>query len=101
KYEEFENCVRLFFGRTVNDYKRLMGREMLADRMRSIVTSNVRVSEDEVWLDYDRRRSQVSIRYIQFSPEFYRNVPRDDDEAALNQFAQSHETEIQAQWEAR
>jgi parvulin-like peptidyl-prolyl isomerase len=100
-YDDFENWVRGYFGRTVPDYKRMMAREMLAEAMRNVVVANVRVSEDEVWRDYQRQHEQVAIRYIRFSPDFYRDVVRDSDQAALDAFAQSHQEEINRQWEQR
>lgn len=100
-YDDFENWVRGLYSRTVPDYKRLMAREMLAERMRNLVMSNVRVSEDEVWRDYQRQHTQVAIRYIQLSPDFYRTTVNDADQAAVDAFAQAHQPEITRQWEQR
>jgi parvulin-like peptidyl-prolyl isomerase len=100
-YDDFEQWVRGAFGRTVPDYKRLLAREMLAERMRQAVMVNVRASEDEVWRDYERGHNQVTLRYIEFSPDFYRTVVNTDDQAAVDAFAQAHQSEINQQWEQR
>jgi parvulin-like peptidyl-prolyl isomerase len=100
-YEDFETWVRNAFGRTVPDYKKLMAREMLAERMRNIAMVNVRVSENEVWRDYERGHNQITLRYVPFSPEFFRTVVRDDDTAAVDAFARAHQEQINQQWEQR
>ncbi len=101
RYEDFEGWVRGYFGRTIPDYKRMMAREMLAEAMRNVVMANVRVSEDEVWRDYQRQHEQVAIRYTRFSPDFYRETVNDEDAAAVTAFAAAHQEEINRQWEQR
>ncbi len=100
-YDDFENWVRGYFGRTIPDYKRMMEREMLAEAMRNLVAGNVRVSEDEVWRDFQRQHEQVALRYLRFSPDFYRETVRDDDQAAIAAFGQAHAEEINHQWDQR
>jgi parvulin-like peptidyl-prolyl isomerase len=101
RLEDFERWVAGTYSRTVADYKLFLGRELLAERMRQIVLSTVRASDDEVWREYERNHTQVAVRYVRFSPEFYRlTVPADDD-AAVAAFASSHQDDINRQWEQR
>src|SRR5262249_38710643 len=97
KYEDFETCIRVRYGRTVPDYKKLLAREVLAQHMRDVVTVNVRVSENEAWREYARQHNQTAIRYIPFSPEFYRATVRDDVPANVEAFARTNEREVNSQ----
>jgi parvulin-like peptidyl-prolyl isomerase len=97
RLDDFERWVAGLFARTVADYKLFLGREILAERMRQIVLASVRASDDEVWRDFQRNHTQVAVRYVRFSPEFYRLTVPDDDDAAVNAFASSHQQEINAQ----
>jgi parvulin-like peptidyl-prolyl isomerase len=102
KYEDFERWVGNLFSRTVTDYKQdFLARELLAEQMRQVVLANVRASEDEAWRDYERNHTQVSVRYLQFSPDFYRFVVRDDDPAQVEAFARDHAEDINHQYDAR
>jgi peptidyl-prolyl cis-trans isomerase D len=93
-YEDFETWVRNVFGRTVREYKLLMTREILAQRIRDSIMSGVQVSEDEAWRTYERSQTTVTLRYLQFSPTFYRLTARDDVQSNVDAFARAHETEI-------
>jgi parvulin-like peptidyl-prolyl isomerase len=101
KFEDFERWVAGWFSRTVPDYKQFLARELLAEHMRRVVLASVRASDDEVWRDYERSHTQVTVRYLQFSPDFYRLTVNTDDQAALDAFAASHQEEINRQWEQR
>lgn len=101
KFEDFERWVAGWFSRTVPDYKQFLARELLAERMRRIVLASVRASDDEVWRDYERNHTTVTVRYLHFSPDFYRLTVNTDEQAALDAFAASHQEEIQRQWEQR
>ncbi len=101
KLEDFERWVAGWFSRTVPDYKIFLARELLAERMRRVVLASVRASDDEVWRDYERSHTQVTVRYLQFSPDFYRLTVRDDDQAAVDAFAASHQEEINRQFTQR
>lgn len=101
KFDDFERWVAGWFSRTVPDYKAFMARELLAERLRRVVLASVRASDDEVWRDYQRVHTQVAVRYLQFSPDFYRLTVPVDDQAALDAFVASHTEEINRQWEQR
>ncbi|MBL8678093.1 MAG: peptidylprolyl isomerase [Myxococcales bacterium] len=101
KVEDFQRWVANAYARTVADYKLVLEREVLAERMRQLVIASVRASDDEVWREYERNHTQVSVRYVRFSPEFYRTTVPDDDDAAVNAFAASHQEQINTQFTQR
>jgi parvulin-like peptidyl-prolyl isomerase len=101
KLEDFERWVAGAYSRTVADYKLFLAREVLAERMRQLVLSTVRASEEEVWREFERNHTQVAVRYIRFSPEFYRLTVPTDDDAAVTAFAASHQEEIGRQYQQR
>jgi len=95
-YEDFENWVRITYGRTVREYKKSLARELLAEHMRQLVMGNLRVPEDDVWRSYQRIHNLVSFRYLAFSPDFYRLTVREDGEGeqAFNTWLAAHQAEI-------
>ncbi|MEM9191757.1 MAG: peptidylprolyl isomerase [Myxococcota bacterium] len=58
--------------------------EQLADRMRQTVTSSVEVSPSEVWDAFVRERDTAKVKYLRFSPLYYRDFvePTDEELAA-------------------
>lgn len=97
----FERNVRRIFRRTVPDLRQTMMREMLAQRMREAVISSVQVSDEEMWADYRRTHDQTAVRYFRFTKGFYRDLVRDDDQAAVDAWAAAHASEITEQYTRR
>ncbi|MBI2892221.1 MAG: peptidylprolyl isomerase [Deltaproteobacteria bacterium] len=74
QYDNFKRFVQHYLRRSLREFKEEQAQEILAERMRQLVQSSVQVSGDEVWSAYARDKLEVSVRYIRFSPLYYRDT---------------------------
>ncbi len=100
-YTAFERLARRMFGRTVPDLRESTRREILAHRMREAVASSVSISDEELWRDYQRSHDQMAVKYLRFPLTFYRDLVRDDDQNAVNEWAQAHAEDVNRMYERR
>lgn len=59
--------------RSVAEFADAQIEEHLAQRMRELVLSTVEVSPREVWDAYVNEREQAQVKYVRFSPTYYRD----------------------------
>ena len=71
-YDLFSRYVRFNWGTTAKKFKEQQRREILAERMRVLLRSAIKVSEDEVQADFLHRGNQAQLEYVRFSPSAYR-----------------------------
>lgn len=71
-YDLFSRWVRYRFGLTVKKFKADQRRELLADKVRSLMRTSIKVSEEEVKTDYIHRNTKAELSYVRFSPVEYR-----------------------------
>jgi len=69
--ETFRMFVTNRFHLTVASFKEQQGREMLAQHMRLLMESAVRVSETEVKVEYEKNADRAKVGYVTFDPAFY------------------------------
>ena len=82
--KKYEREVRVRTNRGPKQFRELQEREVIADRMRSLIRSSVRVSRDEAFSQYERENSRAVIRYIVVDRDWYgRNVADLSDKAIL------------------
>lgn len=74
QYEDFKRFVQRYLHRSLREFKDEQATEILAERMREIVRSSVRIGETEVWEAYGREKLEVSVKYVRFSPLYYRDT---------------------------
>jgi len=67
---------RIQFGlrRSISEFTESQLREGLAQRMREAISASVEVSPGEVWAAYVAERERARVKYIRFSPTFYRET---------------------------
>lgn len=74
QYEDFKRFVQRYLHRSLREFKDEQATEILAERMRELVRASVRVGEEEVWESYAREKLEVSVKYVRFSPLYYRDT---------------------------
>lgn len=67
-YDLFSRFVRYNWGITVRKFKEQQRREMMAERLRDVLRTSIRVSEDEAQSDWIHRNTRVTLDYVRFSP---------------------------------
>jgi peptidyl-prolyl cis-trans isomerase D len=60
----YERRVRNLSNRSTSEFREGQARELLAAKMRDIVREPIRVSESELWNDYERRQSTATVGWI-------------------------------------
>jgi peptidyl-prolyl cis-trans isomerase D len=98
QYDDFRMFVQARLRRSLGEFKEEQRTEILADQMRKVVTSGVRVSREEVREGYVREAEEVRLGYIRFSPLYYRDAvdPTSDEVAA---FRRDHGDEVDRELE--
>jgi len=93
-----KNFINYRLHRSVSEFARTQIEETLAQSMRENVASNVVVSADEVWEAYVREKENVVLRYVRYSPVYYRQQLKLDD-AELGEWTAAHQAEVDAEYE--
>ncbi len=62
------------------EFEMAQRRAMLSDKVRTLVTDTVQVSDDESLTWYKWQNAEVSLDFVHFSPAFYKDVKASDEE---------------------
>jgi peptidyl-prolyl cis-trans isomerase D len=84
--------------RSINEFADNQTEEILAQRMRDLITSAVLVSDEDVWDDYRRENEKVTLKYLRFSPVYYRDRLQPNDQQ-LQSWTASHQAEVEAAYQ--
>ena len=96
--ETFRMFVTNRFHLTVSSFKEQQGREMLAQHMRFLMESAVRVSESEVKAEYESNADRAKVGYVTFDPGFY--IRRlDPTDAEIATWTDEHLDEVKKKYE--
>lgn len=81
---KYEREVRVRTNRGPKQFRELQEREVIAERMRALIRSSVRVSREEAFAQFERENSKAVIRYVTIDRDWYaRNVADLSDKAIL------------------
>jgi parvulin-like peptidyl-prolyl isomerase len=70
-YERYKKMVKIASGRSPAQFKEMQKREITAERVRDLIRSGVRVSEQEAFLAFARARSKATVRTVTAQPEWF------------------------------
>lgn len=93
-FERYKRTVRVATGRSPGHFKEMQVEEASAERVRELVRSQVKVSEEEVYLAYVRARSQATARFVRIFDSWFQRYLVRLTEKDLSDFAAAHEQEI-------
>jgi len=97
----YEKNVRSLTRLSPEDFRAFQRNEIVAARMRDLIRSRVRVSEDEAFEQYSRDKSTVTLDYVRFDRRFYADLVVDMSQKAVDAWAESHKDEVDKVWESR
>lgn len=63
-YDRYARMVRVATGRSPSHFKEQQKRELTAERLRELIRSGVRVSEEEAFAAFERGRSKATVRTV-------------------------------------
>lgn len=99
-YKIYEHAVRMTTNRSAKEFKEMQRREQVAERVRELVRSNVRVSEGEVWLTYEQNNSKAVANSVAIHRDWFAKFVVDTSDAQVEDWAKTNAEPIKAGWEA-
>jgi peptidyl-prolyl cis-trans isomerase D len=100
-YKVYDRVVRQYTNRSPTEFKAMQRLEMLAQRMRNLVRSRVRVGEQEAWSLYQREKATVTIRFAALRRSWFARHAIDLSPASVEAWARQHEEEVSKVFEGR
>jgi parvulin-like peptidyl-prolyl isomerase len=92
---KYEREVRVRTNRGPKQFRELQEREAIAERMRGLIRSSVRVSREQAFLEFERENSKAVARYVTIDRDWYgRNVAELSDQA-ISQWADQNKAPIE------
>ncbi|HEU4536708.1 MAG TPA: SurA N-terminal domain-containing protein, partial [Polyangiaceae bacterium] len=99
--KEYDKVLRQFIKRGAPEYREQQQQEHLAARVRDLVRARVRVSDDEAYAEYLRRKGRATAKYVRFDRAWFAQYAVADDDAAVDAWALEHKDEVDKAWQAR
>ncbi len=93
-YERYKKMVRLAAGRSPAQFKEMQKREITAERVRDLIRSGVRVSEQEAFLAFTRARSKATVRTVTARPEWFARYAVALSDEQIKAWAEAHKAEL-------
>jgi peptidyl-prolyl cis-trans isomerase D len=99
-YKLYEREIRLLANRGPKEFRASQERELVAERLRSLVRSRARVSEGEAFALYERGRSRAVVRSVVLEGSWFGKYAVDTSPEAVEKWAGTHAVEIDTAWKA-
>jgi peptidyl-prolyl cis-trans isomerase D len=99
--KEYEKALRRYINRGAAEFREMQQQEHLAARVRDLVRSRVRVSDDEAYGEYVRRKARATAKYVRFDRAWFAQNAVPNDDAAVDAWAAEHKDEVDKAYEAR
>jgi peptidyl-prolyl cis-trans isomerase D len=96
--DNLKRFIQYQLRRSVEEFANEQVDETLAQNMRDLVTSQVVVSNDEVWDAFVREKETVKLKYARFSPVFYQQQLHPTD-ADIQAWIAANQKDVDAEYE--
>jgi peptidyl-prolyl cis-trans isomerase D len=97
-YKKYERVVRTTTNRGAKEFKEMQRREVVAERMRRLVRSRVRVAENEAFLAYEREKSKAVVNTAQVKRDWFAKYIVDTSDAAVDAWATENQSQVDEAW---
>ncbi|MCB9707590.1 MAG: peptidylprolyl isomerase [Myxococcales bacterium] len=94
------NFVEYRLRRSLKEFSEWQIDESLAERLAQTLMATVTISPSEAWAAYARENERAKIKYIRFSPGFYRGSLDPTDEV-IAAWAKSHAQKLEKEYQAQ
>jgi peptidyl-prolyl cis-trans isomerase D len=95
--DNLKKFIQYRLHRSIKEFAESQIEETLANMAREAIVSTVQVSEGEVWDAYVREKEKVSLKYVRFSPIYYRGALRLSGEE-IEAWKTAHRDEVDAEF---
>ncbi len=96
----YEKEVRILTNRGPKEFRKMQERELVAQRMRELVQSRVRVAESEAFMLYERGRSRSVIRSVRLEQSWFAKFAIDHSDSAIQAWAAQNQSQVDEGWKA-
>jgi peptidyl-prolyl cis-trans isomerase D len=96
--ELFARVVRTTTNRSPKEFMKMQARELLAARMRDLVRSRIRVSEEEAFDAYEREKSKAVVRFVKIDSEWVARYLTAITDAAVDKWANDNKAQVDEAW---
>jgi peptidyl-prolyl cis-trans isomerase D len=97
-YDIYKRQVQSRLRLSTKAFKEAQEAEVIAARVRELVTNPVRVSEDEVWTQYAREKSSATARVVEAEAEWFQRFAVSLKDADVDTFAAGNGALIDEAW---
>jgi peptidyl-prolyl cis-trans isomerase D len=95
-YDVYQRTVRSYARMSTKDFKAHQTEELIADRMRELVKSGVRISEVEARSQFESARTKATVRVAQISSDWFARFLVSLSDEAVEQYASTHTGDVDA-----
>jgi peptidyl-prolyl cis-trans isomerase D len=96
----YGRVVRSMTNRSPKEFLKMQRRELLAARMRDLIRSRVRVSDEEGFDAFQRERSKAVVRSARLQSEWFARYAVDPSDAAADRWAEEHKAQLDEAWKS-
>jgi peptidyl-prolyl cis-trans isomerase D len=97
----YERQVRNLSNRSTAEFREQQTRELLAAKVRDVVRGPIRISEPEVWDEYERQKSNAILTYVPVKESWTARWAVDANPADIAGWAKDHKDEVDKAAEER
>jgi peptidyl-prolyl cis-trans isomerase D len=99
-YNVYQKEIRIVTNRGPKEFRATQEREVLAERMRELVRSRVRVPEAEAFSIFERGRSRAVVRSVILERSWFGRFAVDLGDAAVDKWSKEHAQQVDDSWKA-
>jgi len=96
----YGRVVRSMTNRSPKEFLKMQRRELLAARMRDLVRSRVRVSDEEGFDAFQREKSKAVVRSARLQTEWFARYAVDVSDSSVDRWAAEHKAQVDDAWKA-
>lgn len=97
-YKIYERVVRNYTNRSPREFKEMQKREMIAQRVRDLVRSRVRVSEVEAYTSWEREHTRAVARVVSIKRDWIAKWVVDGSDGAVDDWALKNDKPVEEAW---
>ncbi len=98
-YEIYQRNLRVYANRSPKEFRKMQRRELVAERMRSLIRSQVVVSEEETFAAYARDNEKVVARTTTLNRDWFTKYVVEVSDAVAEDWAADNTEQVNDRWE--
>jgi peptidyl-prolyl cis-trans isomerase D len=99
-YNVYQKEIRIVTNRGPKEFRAMQERELLAERLRELVRTRVRVPDAEAFAIFERGRSRAVVRSVTLERSWFGRFAIDVDDAVIDKWSKEHAQQVDDSWKA-